>query len=208
MDLASAKMIGAGLACIALVGAGIGIGNVFAALISSLARNPAAQAQVQPFAFLGFALAEATGLFDELGTAWLLLDAELLPWSAKAEQLLRDQYAAVGAASSNEQDAQQLQLPVTMPLVFGFVMYNAVLRDPNSTLSIVMSEIPFFSPILMVLRITAQTPPFWQIALSISILAATSLGVVYLSSRIYRVGILMYGKRPSVVEILRWLRYT
>ena len=117
-------------------------------------------------------------------------------------------YAAVGAAASNEQDAQQLQLPVTMPLVFGFIMYNAVLRDPNSTLSFVMSEIPFFSPILMVLRITAQTPPFWQIALSIGILALTTLGVVFLSSRIYRVGILMYGKRPSVVEILRWLRYT
>ena len=61
MDLASAKMIGAGLACIALVGAGVGIGNVFSALISSVARNPAAQNQVQPFAFLGFALAEATG---------------------------------------------------------------------------------------------------------------------------------------------------
>ncbi|HVA15924.1 MAG TPA: ATP synthase subunit C family protein [Stellaceae bacterium] len=70
MDLASAKMIGAGLACIALVGAGIGIGNVFAALITSLARNPAAQ--VTPFAFLGFALAEATGLFG-LAIAFLIL---------------------------------------------------------------------------------------------------------------------------------------
>ena len=69
---ASAKMIGAGLACIALVGAGVGIGNVFAALISSVARNPAAQAQVQPFAFLGFALAEATGLFG-LAIAFLIL---------------------------------------------------------------------------------------------------------------------------------------
>src|SRR6202007_355804 len=72
MDLAAAKMIGAGLACIALVGAGVGIGNVFSALISSVARNPAAQAQVQPFAFLGFALAEATGLFG-LAIAFLIL---------------------------------------------------------------------------------------------------------------------------------------
>lgn len=117
-------------------------------------------------------------------------------------------YASVGAASSNEQDAQQLQIVVTLPLVFGFIMYNAVLRDPNSTLSVVLSEIPFFSPILMILRITAQTPPFWQIALSILILAVTTVGVVYLSSRIYRVGILMYGKRPSLVEILRWLKYS
>lgn len=117
-------------------------------------------------------------------------------------------YASVGAASSNDQDAQQLQMVATFPLLFGFIMYNAVLRDPNSTLSFVLSEIPFFSPILMVLRITAQTPPFWQIALSIVILAITTIGVVYLSSRIYRIGILMYGKRPSLVEILRWLRYT
>jgi ABC-2 type transport system permease protein len=117
-------------------------------------------------------------------------------------------YASVGAASSNDQDAQQLQMVATFPLLFGFIMYNAVLRDPNSTLSFVLSEIPFFSPILMVLRIAAQTPPFWQIALSIFLLAVTMLGLVYLSSRIYRVGILMYGKRPSLVEILRWLRYS
>jgi F0F1-type ATP synthase membrane subunit c/vacuolar-type H+-ATPase subunit K len=72
MDMNAAKLIGAGLACIALVGAGIGIGNVFAALINSVARNPAAQGQVQPFAFLGFALAEATGLFG-LAIAFLIL---------------------------------------------------------------------------------------------------------------------------------------
>jgi F-type H+-transporting ATPase subunit c len=70
MDVASAKLIGAGLACVALVGAGIGIGNVFASLITALARNPAAQ--VTPFAFLGFALAEATGLFG-LAIAFLIL---------------------------------------------------------------------------------------------------------------------------------------
>src|SRR5207237_5251321 len=72
MDLASAKMIGAGLACIALVGAGVGIGNVFSALINSVARNPASQAQVQPFAFLVFALDEAAGLFG-LAIAVLIL---------------------------------------------------------------------------------------------------------------------------------------
>ena len=72
MDLASAKMIGAGLACIALVGAGIGIGNIFAALVSSIARNPASQAQITTPALLGFALAEATGLFG-LVVAFIIL---------------------------------------------------------------------------------------------------------------------------------------
>jgi ABC-2 type transport system permease protein len=117
-------------------------------------------------------------------------------------------YAAIGAAASNEQDAQQMQLPATLPIVMSFIMFNIILRDPNSTLSVVLSEIPFFSPILMLLRISVQTPPFWQIVLSIVILILTALGVVYFSAKIYRVGVLMYGKRPSLMEILRWLRYT
>jgi ABC-2 type transport system permease protein len=117
-------------------------------------------------------------------------------------------YAAVGAAASNEQDAQQFQWPIMLPLMFSFVMFNMVVRDPNSRTVVLLSEVPFFSPILMVLRIAAETPPFWQIGLSIVLLALTTVGVVFFSARIYRVGILMYGKRPSVVELLRWVRYT
>jgi ABC-2 type transport system permease protein len=117
-------------------------------------------------------------------------------------------FAAVGAAASNEQDAQQLQWPVMLPLIFSFLMYIMVVRDPNSHTVVLLSEIPFFSPILMVLRIAAETPPFWQIGLSIVLLALTTVGVAYFSARIYRVGILMYGKRPSVVELMRWLKYS
>ncbi len=117
-------------------------------------------------------------------------------------------YAAVGAASSSDQDAQQLQMPITLPLVFSFIMFNLVIRDPNSRTVVLLSEIPFFSPILMVLRIASETPPFWQIALSIVLLGLTAVGVAYLSGRIFRVGMLMYGKRPSLVELFRWLRYT
>jgi len=117
-------------------------------------------------------------------------------------------FAAVGAASSNEQDAQQFQIPVMMPLIFSFLMYIMVVRDPNSHTVVLLSEIPFFSPILMVLRIAAEVPPFWQIGLSIVLLALTTVGVAYFSARIYRVGILMYGKRPSVVELLRWVKYS
>jgi ABC-2 type transport system permease protein len=117
-------------------------------------------------------------------------------------------FAAVGAAVSNEQDAQQFQWPVMMPLIFSFLMYIMVVRDPNSRTVVLLSEIPFFSPILMVLRIAAEVPPLWQICLSIVLLALAIVGVAYLASRIYRVGILMYGKRPSVVELLRWVRYS
>jgi len=117
-------------------------------------------------------------------------------------------FAAVGAAASNEQDAQQLQWPVMLPLFFSFLMYIMVVREPNSRTVVLLSEIPFFSPILMVMRIAAETPPFWQIGLSFVLLALTTVGVAYLSARIYRVGILMYGKRPSLVELLRWVKYT
>jgi len=109
---------------------------------------------------------------------------------------------------SSDEEAQYVQLPMTLMIVVAFMLFGVIMHNPNSTLSIVLSLIPFFAPILMVMRIAMQTPPFWQIALSIALMVLTTLGVVYVSAKIYRVGILMYGKRPSVVELLRWLRYT
>ena len=117
-------------------------------------------------------------------------------------------YAAIGAMVSNDQEAQQLQAPVTILIVAGFLLFNVILHDPSSTESVVLSMIPFFAPILMVLRIAMQTPPLWQIALSIAISLLTTAGLVYFSARIYRVGVLMYGKRPSLAELVKWMRYT
>jgi ABC-2 type transport system permease protein len=117
-------------------------------------------------------------------------------------------YAAAGAMVSSDEEAQQVQLPITLLIVVSLILYPAIMRDPNSRLAIIVSMIPFFAPILMVFRIALQTPPFWQIALSLGIIALTTLGVVQVSAKIYRVGILMYGKRPSVVELLRWLKYS
>jgi ABC-2 type transport system permease protein len=117
-------------------------------------------------------------------------------------------YAALGAMVSSEEELQQVQLPVTMLLVVCVILSPIIMRDPNSPLAVTLTMIPLFSPILMVFRITVQTPPFWQIALSLALCVLTTVGVVQLSAKIYRVGILMYGKRPSLVELLRWLRYT
>ena len=122
--------------------------------------------------------------------------------------LYSSMFAAIGAACSNEQDAQQLQWIAMAPLVFCMVIYSMVLNDPTSTASAVLSEIPFFAPVLMALRISLQTPPAWQIALSLFLLFITTVATVYASAKIYRVGILMYGKRPSLVEMFRWLRYS
>ena len=117
-------------------------------------------------------------------------------------------FAAVGAAVSSEQDANQAQVPISMLLVISFVMFPIVARDPSSHLSVALTMVPFFSPILMVLRIALESPPLWQVLLSVGILVGTTLGMIYLSAKIYRVGVLMYGKRPSLVEMIRWLRYT
>jgi ABC-2 type transport system permease protein len=116
-------------------------------------------------------------------------------------------YAAIGAMVSNEQDSQQMQMPVTLLIVASFSLFGVILGHPNSTASIILSMIPFFSPILMTMRISLQMPPVWQIAASLTILFVTAVGIIYFSARIYRVGVLMYGKRPSLVELIRWLRY-
>ena len=86
-------------------------------------------------------------------------------------------------------------------------MMYAVIRQPNSGLAIALSLFPFTAPVLMYLRMVVSEPPAWQLALSLGLLLATIYGMVVLCARIYRVGILMYGKRPTLPEILRWLRY-
>jgi ABC-2 type transport system permease protein len=115
-------------------------------------------------------------------------------------------YAAVGSAVNTQQEAQSLAFPVMLPLVLGFVFFPAVLSSPDSPLSVTLSLIPFFTPMLMFLRITAVTPPAWQIALSLVLTIGTVAVVTWAASRVYRVGILMYGKRPTFPEIVRWAR--
>jgi ABC-2 type transport system permease protein len=116
-------------------------------------------------------------------------------------------YAALGAMVNSEQEAQQWQFLVVMPLIIPVMMMTYVIRQPNAPLSMWMSLVPFFAPILMYMRVVVQTPPLWQIAVCVALLIATLWGVVALCSRIYRVGILMYGKKPTLPEIVKWVRY-
>ncbi|MEK6408402.1 MAG: ABC transporter permease [Acidobacteriota bacterium] len=117
-------------------------------------------------------------------------------------------YALVGATVSSEDEAQQAQIPVTILLVVPMMIFNMIIANPTSTASIALSMIPFFAPTLMMMRIAVVNPPVWQILLSMGIMLATILGCVWVAARIYRVGILMYGKRPSIAELGRWLRYS
>lgn len=117
-------------------------------------------------------------------------------------------YATVGATVSSEEDGQQAQMPVTMTIVIPMAFSSVVLSNPGSTLSVVLSLIPFFAPVLMFLRITLSDPPWWQVALSFVLLIGTTLGCTWVAAKIYRVGVLMYGKRPTLPELMRWLKYT
>ena len=116
--------------------------------------------------------------------------------------------AALGAMTNSEQELQQLNMFLMMPLFFCMLMLFPVINSPNSLLSRVVSQIPFCAPLLMDLRISISMPQPWEIGLSIALILVTIYAVLWLSSRIYRVGILMYGKKPNLPEILRWLKYS
>jgi ABC-2 type transport system permease protein len=116
-------------------------------------------------------------------------------------------YAAIGAAVDSETDSQQFLLPIIMPLMLGvYVGFFTVVNDPHGTVATVFSMIPLTSPIVMLMRIPFGVP-VWQLILSIAILFGTFLCVVWFASKIYRVGILMYGKKPTWKELYKWLKY-
>ncbi|MGA9997348.1 MAG: ABC transporter permease [Pyrinomonadaceae bacterium] len=115
-------------------------------------------------------------------------------------------YALVGSMVTTTQEGGQLSLPVIFLLVMGFYLAFPVIRSPDSSFAFWVSMVPFFSPITMLVRIVTQTPPFWQIALSLAIGFGTVVLLVWLAARVYRVGMLMYGKRASIPEVLRWIR--
>ena len=115
-------------------------------------------------------------------------------------------FAAVGSAVDNEKDTNNLQLPITLPLMVAiFVMLNAM-QDPHGPLAFWCSMIPFTSPIVMMVRLPYGVPG-WELALSIGLLVVTFVGMVYLAGRIYRVGVFMYGKKPTFKELAKWIRY-
>jgi ABC-2 type transport system permease protein len=116
-------------------------------------------------------------------------------------------YAAIGAITTTEQEGQQLQFVIVIPLVLSVFMLSSVVKTPDAPLVAWLSMFPFFAPVLMYARIVLQTPPAWQIALSLILLLATIAGLLVLCARIYRVGVLIYGKRPNLPEILKWLKY-
>lgn len=115
-------------------------------------------------------------------------------------------FAAIGSAVDSIQDAQQLQTPVTIPIILSLLVMMTVMKDPNSQLAFWFSMIPFTSPVVMMARIPYGIP-LWETALSLVILYGSFIGMVWFAAKIYRVGIFMYGKKPTLKEMFKWIRY-
>lgn len=117
-------------------------------------------------------------------------------------------YVLVGSMVTTAQEGGQMAMPVIFLLMAGLYLAFPVIRAPNSSFAFWVSMVPFFAPITMMVRIVSQTPPFWQIALSLVIGFSTVVGLLWLASRIYRIGMLMYGKKATIPEVARWIRQT
>ncbi len=149
---------------------------------------------------------EVTNKIQEfMGMPWLLIGFSFLFYFIGGYLLYASLFAAVGSlVNEDAQDAQGLTFPITMPIIAGFLIAVQAAQDPNSSLAVFGSIFPLTSPIVMMSRI-AYHPPAWQIALSMALLIATFIGTIWLSAKIYRTGILMYGKKVTWKEALKWV---
>lgn len=150
-------------------------------------------------------LARALGTFTNVG--YMLEVFGLLTFFLIGGYLLYAAiFAAIGASVDNLQDAGQLQTIGIIPIFIGLFSSMAVIQDPNSTFAVVMSLIPFTSPMVMMARVPFGIPA-WQIVLAVVLLVASTFAAIWIAAKIYRVGIFMYGKKPTVRDLIRWTRY-
>ncbi|MDR0296350.1 MAG: ABC transporter permease [Prevotellaceae bacterium] len=172
------------------------------------AANVMVQNAATPEAMQGFAKATAASdIFSLIGNInFLPIIISFLFFFLFGYLLYASLFAAIGSAVENEADTQQLTLPVTIPLIIGLFIMMHTFQYPNSSLSFWASIIPFTSPMVMMARIPFGVP-LWEILLSLSLLFITFLAIVWFAGKIYRVGILMYGKKPGLKEMWKWLRY-
>jgi ABC-2 type transport system permease protein len=115
-------------------------------------------------------------------------------------------FAAVGAVCNSEQEAQNMQQPLTMSLMIPYIMTFFFVRNPDHIAAVIMSMIPPFAPMIMFTRLSVGPVPWWQVTLSISLLVVSTWLVFRGAAKVFRIGILMYGKRPTIPEIIRWAR--
>ena len=150
---------------------------------------------------------EFTGLFNSaLNQDWGLIILSFIFYFITGYLLYASLFAAIGSAVDHETETQQFMMPITIPIILGLIVAMGTMTNPESQLSFWFSLIPLTSPIVMMARIPFDVPA-WQLAVSMLIMVITIIGVIWMASKIYRTGILMYGKKTSWKEMWKWLKY-
>lgn len=185
-ELMLGKLVGVGLA--GLTQLGIWVGSI-AAVLAFIATQP-----------------EASDITAAIPHISALMLVYFLVYFLVGYFIYASIFALIGSMVTTVQEGSQFAFPPIMIMLIGFYFCFAVIRDPNSSLSFWVSIAPLFAPLTMPVRILAETPPFWQIALSVSLNCLTIVGLVWLAARVYRVGMLMYGKRATIPEVWKWIR--
>jgi ABC-2 type transport system permease protein len=153
-------------------------------------------------------LAEFSKIFESaINQDWLLIILSFIFYFITGYLLYASVFAAIGSAVDNETETQQFMMPVTIPIIVGLMVAIGTMQNPESSLSFWCSLIPLTSPIVMIARIPFGVPA-WQLALSMGLMVITFIAFVWMAARIYRTGILMYGKKTSWKEIWKWLKYS
>lgn len=141
-----------------------------------------------------------------LNQNWMLIFACFLFYFLGGYFIYASMFAAVGSmVNEDQQEAQQMALPITMPIIMAYIIMASTIKDPNSSIAMFGSMFPLTSPVVMMARIPYGVP-VWQLLLSMSFLVIGFLGLTWLSAKIYRTGILMYGKKASWKEVIKWIR--
>lgn len=182
-DLMWGKLIGVGLAGLTQLGAWALMGIAFAGYAASGVVGALASFQIAPMVFV-----------------------YLIVFFVLGFMLFSSLFMTVGSVCSTDQDAQQLQGLITLPMIVPILCLLLLLQNPNSPLAVVLSMIPLFAPMIMLARIILLQPPLWQILLSMALILGSVFLAITFAARIFRVGILMYGKRPSLREMIRWYK--
>lgn len=184
MELMAGKILGVGVVGLTQILIWIASAAIFAVPGLVTAAGSSSWLQFSPMALGGFAVLFLLGYL-----------------------LYSTMYAALGTLLGSEQEAQQWQFIVSLPIIIPVILMPYALRQPNAPATVWLSLVPFFAPILMYVRLVGQTPPLWQLLVCLVLLLATIYALLIICSRIYRIGILMYGKRPTLPEIIKWVRY-
>ena len=207
------KIIGnalAGLTQFAIWGIMIAILSMVASYFLGMDVAEMQQAKISPeqMEMMKEAATGKEGLFKVISELPILLMSVLfIIYFLGGYLLYSSLYAAIGAAVDSETDTQQFMMPIMMPLMLGvYVGAFSVINDPHGPVATIFSMIPLTSPIVMLMRVPFGVPT-WQIIVSIALLIGTFIFTVWLAAKIYRVGILMYGKKPTYKELFKWLRY-